>query len=445
MQQSQRTRYNHALNYAINEANQLNLPVMVYFALLSDYPDANYRHYQFMLEGLREVKNELEILGIEFVVKLGNPLEVLTPLLNDAAMLVMDYGYLKHQRQWRLDVINYVWNHQLTIDVIEVESDLVIPVKCVYQKLAYGAYTIRPSIMRHLNDYLDFKESFNVNHQSSFKMTSDVDLDNIGHVIQRLHLDMSVKPYHKYHGGYLAAVKHLDYFLNHLFSRYDQRSDPALGIQSYLSMYLHFGQISVQEIIKRVNDYRLTHQIESDLYDGFIEQLVVRRELAYNFVTYNEGYDQFESITEPWAYQTMKERENDPRPTLYTKAEIEHGKTHDPYFNAAMDEMRITGFMANYMRMYWAKKIMEWSVDMKQAYDTIVELNNKYFIDGRDANSYGNIAWCFGRHDRPWGERQIFGKLRYMNDSGLKKKFDIETYVEHIQLIKAEELLTEVS
>ena len=167
--------------------------------------------------------------------------------------------------------------------------------------------------------------------------------------------------------------------------------------------------------------------------DSLFEQLVVRRELAFNFVYYNEGYDQFDSMTYAWAYQTMKEHENDPREVLYTLADYENASTHDPYFNAAMLEMIHTGFMHNYMRMYWAKKIIEWSPSYEEAYRTSVYLDDKYFLDGRDPNGYTGVAWCYGKHDRAWTERSVFGKLRYMNAGGLERKFKINDYVKRWQ------------
>ncbi|MDD2682300.1 MAG: deoxyribodipyrimidine photolyase, partial [Bacilli bacterium] len=161
-------------------------------------------------------------------------------------------------------------------------------------------------------------------------------------------------------------------------------------------------------------------------------QVLIRRELAYNYVTYNKYYDNFLFITESWAYKTMNEHANDKKEYIYSISEMIKLKTHDIYFNAAMKEMLETGYMHNYMRMYWAKKIIEWTPTFEEAYNIIVLLNNKYFIDGRDANSYAGIAWCFGKHDRPWKERNIFGKLRYMNDKGLERKFDINKYINRI-------------
>jgi deoxyribodipyrimidine photo-lyase len=171
------------------------------------------------------------------------------------------------------------------------------------------------------------------------------------------------------------------------------------------------------------------HKIPQESLEGYLEQLLVRRELAFNFIYYQEGYDQFESMSYDWAYQTMKKHENDPKEFVYTMADFLNLTTHDPYFNQAMKTMIEEGIMPNYMRMYWGKKILEWSSSYKEAYETTLYLNNKFFIDGRDANSYTGVAWIYGRHDRPWGERPIFGTLRYMNDKGLERKFDMKKYI----------------
>ena len=158
----------------------------------------------------------------------------------------------------------------------------------------------------------------------------------------------------------------------------------------------------------------------------------MRRELAFNFVYYREGYDAFETMTNPWAYRTMDLHNGDVRPYLYNLEALENFATHDIYWNTAMKEMVITGYMHNYMRMYWCKKIIEWTPNFKKAYETAIYLNNKYFIDGRDPNSYTGVAWCFGIHDRGWRERHVFGTLRYMNAQGLKRKFDMEKYIERV-------------
>ncbi|MBE0700558.1 MAG: deoxyribodipyrimidine photo-lyase [Acholeplasmataceae bacterium] len=432
MQQSQRVHYNHALNHAIVLANEKKLPVVVYFGLTPDYIGANRRHYQFMLEGLKGVCNLLEKLGIAFVFRIESPEKGLINLLGDADVLVMDQGYLKHQIAWRNYVINQANNHlpHLAIDV--VETDVVVPVKIASQKSEYGAYTLRPKLNKLMKAYLDFEKLETVTVKNTLTFKSDDDLLHIDHLLDLLPIDQSVQPSPFFKGGYVHASKCIHDFLAEKAHRYLKSNDPSTQDTSMLSMYLHFGQISPLEIIAHLRLSLIQGHIEQKVYDAFIEQLFIRRELGFNFVTFQKGYDTFEKMTEAWAYQTMKAHEQDIRSHLYDLKQIESGQTHDSYFNAAMKEMVITGYMHNYMRMYWAKKIIEWSSSHQEAYQILVYLNNKYFIDGRDPNSYASIAWCFGKHDRPWTERPIFGKLRYLNDKGLERKFNIKGYLQRI-------------
>lgn len=435
MQQAQRIHYNHALNHAVRLANQWQKKVVVVFALQERYLEANRRHYTFMLEGLKEIQSELEALKITFVLRFGSPAQVLNPLMNDAMTLVMDAGYLMHQRQWRKDVLQMVHQSHPQVQVDLVETDLIVPVQMASPKAEYGAYTLRPKIMRIYREYCDGEDLPILNHPGMLPITSDDEFSSIDQLCHRLNvLDCPISFY--YHGGYSEAIKRLDEFITHHVTYYLDRSDPKQDVTSKMSMYLHFGQISALEILQKIDDAFNQQRITIDVYDALIEQLLVRRELAFNYVFYHHGYDCYDTMTEPWAYQTMEKHANDERPILYTYEEMEASQTHDPYFNAAMDEMRMTGYMHNYMRMYWAKKIIEWSPTHRLAYQTIIKLNNTYFIDGRDANSYASIAWCFGKHDRAWTERPIFGTLRYMNDKGLERKFDMTSYLNRISLIK---------
>ncbi|MBU1094724.1 MAG: deoxyribodipyrimidine photo-lyase [Firmicutes bacterium] len=433
MQQSQRVHYNHALEYAIQIANQNDLPVLVYFGLSANYPEANRRHYQFMLEGLKEVFAILRNFKISYVLKLASPEVGILPYLDQTHCLVMDQGYLRHQRQWRDDVVKYAKTNLEHLSIFCVDTDLIVPVLIASQKAEYGAYTLRPKIRRLVNEFRDFTRLSVLKNQNQVEISSDDDLSDMNHTLKRLNLDHEDMPQIPYQGGYLEASKLCLLFITYKSSRYLESNDPSHDDTSKLSMYLHFGQISALEIYERVTLALERQQMDGAVYDAFVEQLVVRRELAFNYVYYQEGYDQFETMTEPWAYMTMKIHHLDFKPYIYSLEQIEMSKTHDPYFNAAMKEMYLTGFMHSYMRMYWAKKIIEWTMSFKDAYETIKYLNNKYFIDGRDANSYAGIAWCFGKHDRAWTERSIFGKLRYMNDKGLERKFDIRKYSAKIE------------
>ena len=429
MQQSQRIHFNHALNEAILYANEKHMPVVIYFGLTPYYPDANERHYIFMLEGLKEVKKIANHMGITYVMKIGNPVDQIKTLLHDAEALFMDMGYLKYQKEMRHEVMHYVIDQESDLHVEMIDTDLMVPVEVASNKIEYGAYTIRPKIKRVLESYRDFFHLHTLYQQTLLPLENDGDLEDINHFISQLNIDHAVKKSPIYHGGYIEGMKLFHAFVNNTINRYPESNNPSLNLTSKLSMYLHFGQISSLELYERLYQLVSFGQIDGQAFDAFVEQLIIRRELAHNYVYYQKGYDQFETMTEPWAYQTMENHQDDIRSYVYSIEDYIQFRTHDPYFNAAMKEMVFTGYMHNYMRMYWAKRIIEWSNTHKEAFEIITYLNNKYFIDGRDANSYTGIAWCFGKHDRPWQERPIFGKLRYMNQAGLLRKFDMEPYV----------------
>ncbi|TVP85474.1 MAG: deoxyribodipyrimidine photolyase [Acholeplasmataceae bacterium] len=435
MQQAQRVHVNHALSHAIETANQKALPLLVVFGLTPSYPDANLRHYRFMLEGLAETKSLLGKLGITFILKLDSPDQAVMPLLAEADTLVMDAGYLKVPRQWRETVLGHAHKHHPHLQIDKVDTDLIVPVDVASDKAEYGAYTLRPKLKKLYPAFRDFVRLPDYEGITLKNIASDDDLLDIDALLERLPIDKTVSASPLYHGGYLEASRLMDLFIREKADHYHESNDPSTAYTSKLSMYLHFGQIAALELLERMFMALEQGHINGQGFDAFIEQLLVRRELAFNYVTYQKGYDVFETMTEPWAYHSMKAHENDFRPHLYDMEALAQSKTHDPYFNAAMTEMRITGYMHNYMRMYWAKKIIEWSLTHKDAYQSIITLNNKYFIDGRDPNSYAGVAWCFGKHDRPWTERPIFGKLRYMNDKGLERKFNIQAYVDRINTL----------
>jgi deoxyribodipyrimidine photo-lyase len=232
------------------------------------------------------------------------------------------------------------------------------------------------------------------------------------------------------HGGASSARKLLDRFVREKLPFYaDERNDPSLDGQSGLSPYLHFGQISPVTIARAVRS--AAHASEA-AREAFLEQLIVRRELACNFAAWAPDCESFAAVP-AWARKSLEAHARDKRPHHYSARQLEEGHTHDPYWNAAMREIRLTGRLHGYMRMYWGKKILEWSASPAAAFRTALRLNNRYFLDGRDPNSLAGVAWCFGLHDRPWQERPIFGMVRYMNESGLRRKFDIEAYVRRIE------------
>lgn len=435
MQSSIRYEYNHSLDLAINLSNEKGLPLIVVFYLDFSFPKANYRSFKFMLEGLKEVIEMFDKHHIMVKVILGKAEELIYEEIKNAQILIMDYGYLKYPRYQRQTIKAQCISKQMNITIFEVESDLLIPIHEVYPKSAYGARIIRPYVLKNMYYYRDLSQMSQINIKSPTKSITPFDFNYLDINLEKYLKDLSIKPYKKFSGGYQSAIKHLDYFLENKFKFYGN-NDPSLDIGSYMSMYLHFGFISVLDILNRIDAYMIHEKITYDIYDKFIEQLLVRRTLSFNFVLFNPNYDDFYHMTENWAYETMIMHAYDQRPIIYTKNQIEYSQTDDIYFNAMMDEMRITGYMPNYLRMYWAKKIMEWQASMKDAYDLIVDLNDKYFIDGRDPNSYASIAWSFGKHDRAWQERSVFGKLRYMNQKGLESKFMMDNYLIRVENIK---------
>jgi deoxyribodipyrimidine photo-lyase len=425
MQASQRAEYNHALEYAILKANELHQLVIVFFGITDHFPEGNERHYHFMLEGLKEVKQSLEKRGIQMVILHKSPELGAVQLAKRASLAVVDRGYLRIQRQWREVVAN-----QIDCPLIQVESDVIVPVEETSPKEEYAAATIRPKIYKKLNHFLvPLKQTVPAVESLSLDFDS-FDISDVGKAISKLHIDRSVQKVSSFEGGTKEARNHLEVFLEGKLGQFPElRNDPTLDYLSHMSPYLHFGQISPLFIALKASETK------SPGIEAFLEELIVRRELSMNFVYYNKKYDLFEAVPE-WAKKTLGSHKKDKRQYTYTLEELEPAKTHDPYWNAAQKEMVIKGKMHGYMRMYWGKKIIEWSRTPEGAFRSTLYLNNKYELDGRDPNGFTGVAWCFGKHDRPWGERPIFGNVRYMNDKGLRRKFDADGYVKRVNLDK---------
>jgi deoxyribodipyrimidine photo-lyase len=430
MQASQRSRCNHALEHAIDMANALKLPLLACFGLTGDYPEANLRHYTFMLQGLAETSGALARRGIQLVVRTGSPPQVAGELAAEAAAVVADRGYLRHQVRWRASLARSV-----KCPAFMVESDVVVPVQTASDKREYAARTIRPRLHSQWQRFLLPLRQRRLRRDSLGMKLAGLDLSDIAGVLAGLGVDGSLGASRHFVGGAATARKLLARFIAGPLGQYgDNRGDPSLDIQSHMSPYLHFGQISPLEIALAVQAAPADQRAK----DVYLEELLVRRELCINFVAYCSRYDSYDSLP-GWARASLRKHSADRRPQVYTPAEMENSATADPYFNAAMTEMRITGKMHNYMRMYWGKKIIEWSPTPRRAWRTMLALNNRHFIDGRDPLSYANVGWCFGLHDRPWKERPIFGTIRYMNAQGLERKFDIGEYVRMADRLSGEE------
>ena len=425
MQASQRAEFNHALEYAVRRANEVRQPLVVFFGLTDRFPEANERHYAFMLEGLAEVEQELKKKGIRLVIQAVSPELGAVEMSRRASLAVVDRGYLKIQKAWRIQAAG-----EMECPLVQVESDAVVPVEETSPKEEYSAATIRKKIQGKLKDYLvPLKEHKPLKDSLSLEFET-LDLQDRKKLLARLGIERDVKRSAFFVGGTAQARKRLQAFIKDKLDHFpDLRNIPTADYLSHMSPYLHFGQISPLTIVLKVSE------ASSPGKESYLEELVVRRELSLNFVRYNERYDSFEGIP-TWAQKTLKLHEADPRPAFYTREELEAAKTHDPYWNAAQLEMVLRGKMHGYMRMYWGKKIIEWSRAPEEAFATALYLNNKFELDGRDPNGYAGVAWCFGKHDRPWQERAIFGNVRYMNDRGLLRKFDADRYVKMIEELK---------
>ena len=424
MQQSQRAEFNPALEAAVAAANRLVLPVVVGFGLTDGYPEANARHYTFMLEGIAETARAIEARGLRFVVRRGAPDDVAIELAQRAALVVCDRGYLRLQKTWRNRVAAEAGRR-----VVQIEADVVVPVAAVSPRHEIAARTLRPKIAKRREEFLAPLQSERVRVRAGRTgLACDVDLTDIPSLVASLQIDHGVGAVSGLRGGTREARRRLRAFVERHLDRYvPDRSHPGDPHVSTLSPYLHFGQISPVEVAIAVRD----SPADAANRDSYLEQLIVRRELSVNFVNTTRLYDRYDGLPD-WARRSLDAHRRDARPHVYSEAELARADTHDPYWNAAMRELLVTGFMHNYMRMYWGKKVLEWSPTPEAGYAALLRLNNTYFIDGRDANSYANVGWVFGLHDRPWPERPIFGNVRYMNAAGLERKTDIDANVTRI-------------
>lgn len=431
MQRAQRGIDNHAVDLAVYIANLLELPLVVYFAAISNFPHANLRHYAFLNQGLVDIEQDLQQRNITFLMRRA-PRESHEQLLADvrAAFLIGDENPLRVPGQWRNQLAS-----RITIPFWTVDTDVVVPSKLI-EKAQYGAYTIRPRLYRLLSDHLHPHENPNANHE--WKRPRSLQSDSVHEDITRgwKDLDRSVAPVEAWQGGTHAALKRLHHFTTNLLSTYDdKRNHPETDGTSCLSPYLHFGHIGPITIALAVEATANADRKLRPARDSYFNELIVWRELAINFVRYTPNYDS-PDCAEDWAKQTIAKHARDEREHLYTLRQLEAAQTHDDLWNAGQLQMLRHGWMHNYIRMYWAKKILEWTPDIATAMKYSIHLNDKYFLDGRDPNGYAGIAWALlGKFDRAWGERHIFGKIRYMSGASTGKKFDSKRYIEQMGLL----------
>jgi deoxyribodipyrimidine photo-lyase len=428
MQMFKRTSHNHALTFAIRKANELELPLVVYEGLKYYYPWASDRIHTFILEGVEEKRREFAKLGVRYIFYLqkdpNSPKQTVARITKDAAVIVTDdypcFIIPEHNRRIA---------ERATIPVYAVDSNGVIPMS-KFEKEEYAAYTIRPKIKKLLPGYLKPYKEDNIEIR---KPKIEVDCpetkitpQNIAELVSECDIDHSVPASTFYPGGTAIGRTRLKKFIDEILPDYETaRNKPDRDGSSRLSAYLHFGFLSPLEIALAVENSEAPREAK----DAYLEELIVRRELSFNFTSHNPRYDSLDALP-AWVQKTMRDHIDDERQVVYSLDQLERGETHDELWNAAQREMVATGEMHNYVRMLWGKNVIAWSRTYEEAFAALEHLNNKYCLDGRDPNSYAGILWCFGKHDRPWMERPVFGTMRYMTSGSTGKKFNSKKYIE---------------
>lgn len=409
MSRDQRSRNNKALLFAQHLAIEHQQPLLVVF-VKTPVRNAQSNHYNFLVQGLVHVQKDLDEKDIPFFFLEGELVAQLEKFVADKKVgaVITDFTPLRGGRKWRDELAK-----SLPIPLIEVDAHNVVPAWVASPKQEYAARTFRPKMERILPEWLRPLPELQA-HPFPWKGTPPNIISFSGKIPS---------------SGERAAQATLSMFLKHGLQFYhEMRNNPSLDVQSHLSPYLHFGQIAPLEVALAVK----SAAAPSDAKQDFLEELIIRRELADNYCLYNRHYDSFQGFPD-WAQQTLIKHAADPRANVYSYEQLESGKTHDKLWNAAQEEMVKSGHMHGYLRMYWAKKILEWTANVAQAQEYAILLNDTYSLDGRDPNGYTGIAWSIGGvHDRPWYEREIFGTVRYMALSGMKKKFDIASYIQEV-------------
>ena len=442
MSRDQRVQDNHALLAAQTMAIEQNKALYVLF-ILKYLNNRSREHYLFMLDGLKEVSDNLTNLNIPFVLRAGEPEQEVLSFSKqiNAGALFFDFSPL-HGPRTLIKTVAKSFNGTVTV----VDTHNTVPAWAISNKQEYAAYTMRSKVHQQLSKYLISPPKVLIQNKDVKQLQSHSfkDVKDYINKIPACGIVVQQKP------GEKEAHKQLNSFLNNKLLNYaKERNDISIDNQTGLSPYLHFGQISSLRVALNVIDYvnqpplllKMPKLAESSgkpsLYDGMnalLEELIVRKELADNFCFYGQSYTTLDSVPD-WAKNTLSAHSQDPREYIYNKKQWERATTHDPIWNAAQAELTKTGKMHGYMRMYWAKKILEWSASPINALNTAIYLNDKYSIDGGDPNGYVGILWSIaGLHDRPWFERPVFGKIRYMNNAGLRRKFDVDAYVKRVNL-----------
>lgn len=453
MQIQRRLEYNFALDYAVAWANELNLPLLIFEGLSSDYPWASARFQQFLLQGMRENQIVCEQQSAPYFAFVDRtPIEgkgLIRALAAQASIVITDAfpGFVIREHNEKI-------GPGLDAPFIAVDSNGIIPLGAS-TRAPYSAYEFRRLMQKlFVEEYTNPPKRYPLKQLKQRRYPDlrllhrrwpETRLENVNDVLISISLDRSI-PALSIEGTRKAAISRLKHFVQRDLEDYvEMRNHPDLNKTSGLSPYLHFGKISAHEVVSAVlkaqpegwSTERIFYNKGSregffqghPFVDAFLDQLITWREAGYHYCHHVRDFDRYESLPE-WARRTLERHAKDRREHVYTFEEFENAQSHDSLWNAAQNQLRREGVIHNYLRMLWGKKILEWSRSPREALSTMIELNNKYAIDGRDPNSYSGIFWVLGRFDRPWGpEREIFGAVRYMSSENTARKIKVKEYV----------------
>ncbi len=455
MQINRRFHYNFALEYAVGWANKLDKPLLILEAFSCDYPWATDRTHTFMMQGMKEHLETIDRRSfhyLPYVEKESGQYEKLLMSLSTRASLLVTDEYPVFIMKER----NATLPDQVHIPYYSVDSNGLIPLGLT-EKDPYSAYLFRKTMQKYFVEAYTNPPKENpleeLNNRSHIELPDSIfeglpdgeeALSDIAETISGISIDHSVKPI-EWHGGRNAALQKMHYFMENGLMQYGElRNDPDENKTSKMSAWLHFGKISEYEVVREVLSHqpqgwdldRITYNNGSrngffnghSSIDAYLDELITWREVGFHFAHHRDDYDQFESLPD-WALETLNEHKSDPREWTYSYDELAESRTHDEIWNAAQTQLREEGIIHNYLRMLWGKKVLEWTPDPETALQYLIDLNNTYAIDGRDPNSYSGIFWCFGRFDRAWQERPVFGKIRYMTSDSTRKKVQMKQYL----------------
>jgi deoxyribodipyrimidine photo-lyase len=427
MQRAQRPTDNPALDAAVEVANALQKPLAVFLAPRAGYPNATLRAYAFLADGFQDIELGLAKKNALLVFRPSRPSLLAFVEEVQPALVVVDENPMREPQRWREKAAA-----ALRVPLVSVDADAVVPMR-LFPKLEFAARTIRPKIHRVWGDFLTPSREPKVKTAWTLPLPKADVVDPVA-FLSGLKVDRRVGPVSGVTGGPKQGALALKRFVALALREYDTaRNHPDVRGTSELSAFLHFGHLGPRAIANAVHAAEAPQAAK----DAYLEELIVRREVALNFVLREPNYDRL-SGGPAWAIKELDAQRGTPRQYVYSEQQLHDAQTHDPLWNAGQKEMVLSGRMHGYVRMYWAKKILEWTRSPEEAFDLAVKFNDAYELDGRDPNGYTGISWAIaGRHDRPWSPRRpMFGTVRYMSLASTGKKFNLKAYVARVEALE---------